>query len=149
MDHYEKLNKALVYAFNRIMDIENKCLTVDEFSDITSNDMHIIEVIGMDEPKNMSTIAKELFVTVGTLTIAMNGLVKKGYVERRRGEKDKRVVFIQLTQKGIKAFLHHKAFHEKMISGVVNRLSPEQLDVLGDALSNLIDYFETEYKKQS
>ena len=150
LEHYEKLNKALVYAFNRIMDIENRCLNVDKFSDLTSNDMHIIDVIGMEEPKNMSTIAKELFVTVGTLTIAMNGLVKKGYVERKRGEKDKRVVFIQLTNKGKDAFLHHKAFHDKMITGVIKNLSPEQIDVLGDALINLIDYFEEEYiKKES
>ena len=47
--------------------------------------MHVIEAIGIGEPKNMSSIARELSVTVGTLTIAMNSLVKKGYVERSRG----------------------------------------------------------------
>mgnify|MGYP001301250812 CR=1 FL=1 len=39
----------------------------------------------------MSSIARELSVTVGTLTIAMNSLVKKGYVERSRGLEDRRV----------------------------------------------------------
>ena len=35
-----------------------------------------------------------------------------------------------------------------MITGVIKNLSPEQIDVLGDALINLIDYFEEEYKKK-
>lgn len=56
------------------------------------NDMHILECVGMVQTKNMSTIAKSLGVTVGTLTISMNGLVKKGYVNRKRGQQDKRVV---------------------------------------------------------
>ena len=51
----------------------------------------------------MSSIARELSVTVGTLTIAMNSLVKKGYVERRsRGLEDQRVVYISLSGKGRK-----------------------------------------------
>ena len=58
LEHYEKLNKALVYAFNRIMDIENRCLNVDKFSDLTSNDMHIIDVIGMEEPKICQPLLK-------------------------------------------------------------------------------------------
>ena len=47
----------------------------------------------------MSAVAKSLSVTVGTLTIAMNHLVKKGYVERRRSEEDRRVVLVSLSEK--------------------------------------------------
>ncbi|MFQ9509751.1 MAG: MarR family winged helix-turn-helix transcriptional regulator [Lachnospiraceae bacterium] len=146
MNHYDTLNAVLVNLFNRIMDIEQKVLITDEFSDISNNDMHIIEVIGVEEPKNMSTIAKALSVTVGTLTIAMNGLVKKGYVERKRSEIDKRVVFISLTDRGIRAFEHHKAFHKDMINDVMTRLSGEELDVLVKALSGLVDYFDEKDK---
>ncbi len=146
MNHYDTLNAVLVNLFNRIMDIEQKVLITDEFSDISNNDMHIIEVIGVEEPKNMSTIAKALSVTVGTLTIAMNGLVKKGYVERKRSEVDKRVVFISLTDRGIRAFEHHKAFHKDMINDVMTRLSGEELDILVKALSGLVDYFDEKDK---
>ena len=40
------------------MDIEGKAIITEEFRDITNNDMHIIEAIGIYEKKNMSTIAK-------------------------------------------------------------------------------------------
>ena len=42
--------------------------------------------------KTSSEVAKELSITVGTLTVAINNLVKKGYVERLRSEDDRRVV---------------------------------------------------------
>ena len=80
MDDYKVLNEILVRLFRSIMDVEEKAIITQEFQDITNNDMHVIEAIGMGTPKNMSSIAKELSVTVGTLTIAMNSLVKKGYV---------------------------------------------------------------------
>lgn len=64
--------------------------------------MHIIEAIGLGEGNNMSTIAKKLNITVGSLTTSMNSLVKKRYTERIRSEEDRRVVYIRLTEKGIK-----------------------------------------------
>ena len=45
----------------------------------------------------MSDIAAALHITVGSLTTSMNGLVKKGYTERERSGKDRRVVYIRKT----------------------------------------------------
>ena len=44
--------------------------------------------------------AGDLNITVGTLTTAINNLLKKGYVNRKRGEKDRRVVYISLSENG-------------------------------------------------
>ena len=60
--------------------------------------MHTIEAIGMYK-KTTTEVAKELSITVGTLTIAINRLVKKEYVERIRSEDDRRVVKLGLTKK--------------------------------------------------
>lgn len=141
MDQYNAVNKILVSLFNDIMDIESKAIITEEFKDISSNDMHIIEAIGIETPKNMSTIAKILKVTVGTLTIAINNLVKKGYVIRERGEKDRRVVFISLSEKGKKAYEHHAAFHNEMTEAILMKLSKEEIMVLLKALNNISDYF--------
>ena len=60
MDIYESLNSILVTLFNDIMNIEEKALITDEFKDISVTDMHIIEAIGIDEPRTMSIISKAL-----------------------------------------------------------------------------------------
>ena len=62
--------------------------------------MHIIAAVGEHGAKSMSAVAKIQKVTVGTLTIAVNSLVKKGYITRVRSEEDRRVVLVSLTEKG-------------------------------------------------
>ena len=105
MDIFESLNSVLVDLFNDILNIEERALITEEFKDISVTDMHIIEAVGIEEPRTMSTISKSLGVTMGTLTVGINGLVKKGYVTRKRGEKDRRIVYASLTDKGIAAYL--------------------------------------------
>lgn len=143
MDTYGTLNEVLVRLFRDIMDIEQQAIITQEFKDITNNDMHVIEAIGIGEPKNMSTIARELSVTVGTLTIAMNSLVKKGYVTRERGREDRRVVYISLSDKGKTAYSHHALFHKEMIEGVIKQLEDDELKVLIKALTKLNGWFRS------
>ena len=141
MEHYKMLNDILVNLFNEILGIEEKALTSSEFRDISVNDMHILEAVGTEEPRSMSSVAKSLSVTVGTLTIAMNNLVKKGYVNRARSEEDRRVVLISLSEKGEKAYYHHQKFHDDMIQAIMTDLDETQMDALTQALNKLRAFF--------
>ena len=147
MDNYGTLNEVLVNLFNDIMDIEQKAIITPEFKDITNNDMHVIDAIGVGTPKNLSSIARELSVTVGTLTIAMNSLVKKGYVVRERSSEDRRVVYISLSEKGKKAYEHHASFHRQMIQGVMEELDGKELEVLVKTLKHLNSWFRQVQQK--
>ena len=138
----KNLNEMLVNLFNHVMDVESQAVITKEYEDITNNDMHIIEAVGIDEPRNMSDIAKRLGVTVGTLTTNMNGLDKKGYITRRRSDKDKRVVYITLTERGKKAFFHHRDFHKNMIKSVVVGLDDDEKRLLYRCLIKLDAFFE-------
>ena len=139
------LNELLVNLFNNIMDIEAKAVITEEFKDITNNDMHIIEAIGIEEPQKMSVIARHLSVTVGTLTTAINRLIKKEYVERRRIEEDRRVVLIKLTNKGEKAFDSHAQFHDDMIKSIIQELPETEETVLIASLKRMTNFFEEKY----
>ena len=141
MDQYQTINDVLVRLFNEIMDREEKAIITEEVKDISNNDMHIIETIGIEEPRNMSTVAKSLSVTVGTLTIAVNSLVKKGYVKRVRSEEDRRVVLLSLPEKGLRAYRHHAQFHKQMVEAVMQNMTEEELSVLVRALQNLSAFF--------
>ena len=135
------LNELLVNLFNNVMDTEAKVIITEEFKDITNNDMHIIEKVDLGEGKSMSAIAKEMNVTVGTLTSSMNSLVKKGYVERFRTENDRRVVYIKLTEKGIAAYHHHAEYHRQMTLAIMERLTEEEVPVLMKMLEGLTGFF--------
>lgn len=141
MDINSALNELLVKTFRNINEIEERAIRTGEYRDVTPNDIHVIEAIGMGEKKNMSTVAKALHVTTGTLTISINSLVKKNYVERVRSEEDRRVVLVSLTEKGRRAFLHHQQFHEKMVNVIVEQLSEEEQQVLEKALMRINQFF--------
>ena len=96
----------------------------------------------------MSAIARKLNITMGSLSTAMNSLVKKHYAERNRSESDRRVVNIRLTSKGRKAFDYHRQFHDRMTEAVLAHLSEDQVKVLAQALENLTTFFRS-YGKET
>lgn len=136
------LNDLVVDLFHGISYEEEKAVITGEFKDISNKDMHIIDAIGIKKPRNMSSIAKDLNITVGTLTIAINNLLKKGYVKRKRGEKDRRVVYISLSKKGKRAYKHHREFHQEMIKGLLEPLNEEEEKMLIRVMQYFHDYFK-------
>ncbi|WP_461613525.1 MarR family winged helix-turn-helix transcriptional regulator [Clostridium sp. Marseille-QA1073] len=139
------LNELLVQTFNDILKIEQKALAESVLKDLSITETHTIEAIGMYEVKTMSEVAQNLKITVGTLTTAINKLVKKGYVERNRCEEDRRSVKIKLTRKGKLAYRIHEKFHHEMIKATVEGLSQEEEDVLIRSLEKLNEFFKSKY----
>lgn len=139
------LNELLVQTFNDILKIEQKALAESVLKDLSITETHTIEAIGMYEVKTMSEVAQNLKITVGTLTTAINKLVKKGYVERNRCEEDRRSVKIKLTRKGKLAYRIHERFHHEMIKASIEGLSQEEEDVLIRSLEKLNEFFKSKY----
>lgn len=124
------------------MKLEERAVITEEFKDLTNNDMHIIEAIGLGDGNNMSTIARKLGITVGSLTTSMNSLVNKKYAVRERSEEDRRIVYIRLTPKGEKAYHHHAEFHKKMVEAAMENVKEEELPVLIRVLDDLFEFFK-------
>lgn len=139
------LNKLLVQLFRDILDIEEKWLQNSEFSDLSVTEIHVIEAISLDKERTMSEVAYDLSITVGTLTTAINKLVKKGYVDRRRIEEDRRVVLVMLTDKGKEVFKYHEEFHNDMVKCTIDSFSKEEEIVLVSALKRVSEFFEEKY----
>lgn len=136
------INELFVNLFKDISDLEERAIQTGEYKTVTTNDMHVIEAIGIGQAKNMSSVAKILDVTMGTLTISVNSLVKKGFVQRVRSEEDRRVVLVSLTDSGKKAYEHHRLFHENMISQATEKLTEEEKKVLEKVLTKLNLFFK-------
>lgn len=142
----EVLNKLLVQLFNDILHIEEKAMKDTEFANLSITEIHTIEAIGKEGNKTMGKIAHDLRITVGTLTTAINRLIKKGYVERKRTEEDRRVVLVNLTEKGEEVFNVHNIFHEEMIDAILEAFKGEDLEILTKILGKASRFFERKYE---
>jgi len=141
------INELFVKIYNDILTVEQGALQRGEFRDLSITEMHTIEQIGMYTPRTMTNVAEDLHFTVGTLTMAINRLVKKGYVERKRIETDRRVVLVQLTEKGKLAYRIHEKFHTDMVRYLITDLEEQEEDVLIHALEKLSHFMEAMWEK--
>lgn len=145
-DTRHTLNELLVDLFNYILLIEEKNLQ-DQGVNLSMTEVHILEAIQKSESNMMSAIAKRLMVTQGTLTVSTSKLVKKGYVERVKDEKDKRIVRLTLTEKAESIIHIHDQFHEEMIEKLLNELELDKEEELIRSLKNLMKFFKERDRK--
>lgn len=147
MEKKEKLNIILVKLMNSVLKVEEQSLKENENIDLSITEIHTLEAIGEDKLKTMTQVAGALKISVSTLTIAVNKLVKKGYVERRRVPEDRRIVKIGLTEKGIEIVKMHRKFHKEMIDEITADMEDGELEVLLKSLESLGDFFKMRLTK--
>lgn len=137
-----EINEYLVMIFNEILLIEEDALKQSEFSDLTIKEMHTIEAIGLNGNLSSSEVAKRLSVTVGTLSVSVQNLVKKGYVERVRLPEDRRVVNLRLTKRGKLLYRLHRKFHLNMVNQTLSGLNDSEALALQKGLRNLHTFLD-------
>lgn len=148
MNEYEKqINNLLLNIYDKILVTEEKALSKGIFGDISVAEMHTLEGIGLYGNRTMSETAATLGVTTGTLTVAIDRLVRKEYVERHRDPSDRRVVRIELTKKGKLAFRMHNKFHTLLVDRLTHPLDEIQRQVLLDTLLGISDFTSEQYQR--
>ena len=137
-----EINNFLVSIFNDVLMIEERTLQTSQFKDVSIKEMHTIEAIGMYQEHTTSQVARKLGITVGTLTVSVNNLVRKGYVNRVRNNEDRRVVKLALTKKGRLLYRLHDKFHRDMVKETIEEMSEEEAEILMRGLKNLHGFLE-------
>jgi DNA-binding MarR family transcriptional regulator len=124
--------------------VEEKSLKHVGGGDLSIAEFHTLECIGdgQDNRRTVGEIAEALDVTVPTVTVCVNKLVKKGYVTKTRSEKDARVAIIELTREGRKMNRLHRYFHEQMLLTVKDEFTDEEMEILIRCLRKLNGFFE-------
>ncbi len=140
------LNRLISCAFNDISRAEQNALYAGGMTDVSVNEAHTVDAIGYYVPKTMSEVASKLEITMGTLTVAINHLVKKGYVKKERSSKDRRVFMLSLTDKGKNLYKVHQNFHFELVKNLILDLSDYEADMFIEALSSLNKYLSDKLK---
>ena len=140
----EELNTLLVDTFDAILRVEEKSLKHVGNGKLSIAEFHTLECIGRGEDcqRTVGEIAESLGVTVPTVTVCVNKLVKKGYVTKTRSEKDARIAIIELTPDGRKMNRLHRFFHEQMILAIRGEFDDEEMDCLIRCIHKLHTFFE-------
>lgn len=144
----KELNDLLVDTFRSILKVEEDTLKQSKV-DLSISELHLLEAVGknQEEGRTISEIAQEMDITLPSVTVAINKLSKKGYVQKVRNSQDGRMVFVTLTKQGCKMDHVHRYFHEQMVRKVSAGLSEEEKRILALGIAKLDRFFKEKSAK--
>lgn len=134
----EMLNRFLTDLFDRFQHAEAAFFSG---ADLSPQEAKLLETVcqavddGMDNRSTAIAAARQ--VTAGTLTSAAKVLEKKGYLTRRRDERDRRVVRLTPTELGRKASEGYAAFRKKVAESAVACLTEDEAAAFARAVDKL------------
>ncbi len=139
----EALNDILFNAYRNIINLEEKSLQKISKTSLSINEMHLIEIVKkygeLGAPINR--LATKMHITRPSATVAVDKLVKKGYVQKHNCKEDGRQVRVTLTDEGIKIDNYHKQYHREMVDAVSKELNDVEKLHLISGIRKLNEYF--------
>ena len=108
---------VLMKAFQALMPHAAESIERTELGD---SDFRVLEALLHKGPLPVNTVGPKVWLTPGSISVAVDRLVKKGLVSRKDHPGDRRVRQVQLTAKGraliTRGFLEHAAAMESVVS---------------------------------
>ncbi|MEM4912302.1 MAG: MarR family transcriptional regulator [Metallosphaera sp.] len=92
-----------------------------------------------DSPKSMVYLAKEVLMTQAGITAAIDRLEEKGLVKRERDKEDRRIINVQITERGVKATEEAIQVFNELAVDLVKDLSDEDKAKLVELLDKLLE----------
>jgi DNA-binding MarR family transcriptional regulator len=92
--------------------------------------LNVLMALRSGEAVTMSHLAEMLDVSVASTTGIVDRMEKKGVVERRHSEADRRVVEVHLTERGRAVFLAMRAERQVRLTTLLAAISDEDLAAL-------------------
>lgn len=142
----EKLNRQAAELSNHLERFMIHTVRVQHslrggFEDLNKQEANVIYLLGQTGASIMRELAEKLRLHVSTMTGIVDKLTENGFVERTRSDTDRRIVRVDLTEKGKRAY---RLEHEKraqislsMLAALDAQERQSMLDLFGKIISEL------------
>ncbi|MBF8418185.1 MarR family winged helix-turn-helix transcriptional regulator [Heyndrickxia coagulans] len=106
---------------------------------VTLNEFMVLKLLS-ESPMRSSDLSKMLQVSASHITSVTDSLVEKGLIERRRSNKDRRVVDLILTEKGKSLIGRLKEIKSRFLKDQLNVFTEEERETLYRLFRKLEDH---------
>lgn len=104
----------------------------------------ILRILVETGRKTMANLADLNFVTQAWITGMADRMEEKGYVKRARSSEDRRVIYVELTEKGQIFIEKMRKVHDEFLKDLFSFIQPEESELL----ANAIEKFSRELEKK-
>ncbi|WP_442601265.1 MarR family winged helix-turn-helix transcriptional regulator [Paenibacillus sp. KN14-4R] len=133
----------LEHAFRKILKLISTQWSKHVDNTINRSQFLVLERLA-ESPHNISTLAEALHITSGAVTGISDKLVEEGLASRRRAENDRRVVYLEITDKGHEILetlsKQRKQLFEKFFSGLTDTDIAALTRIFEQIIENQEDY---------
>ncbi|MDF1509130.1 MarR family transcriptional regulator [Robertmurraya sp. DFI.2.37] len=97
-------------------------------SKLTHDQLYIIRYINRVGSCTSTALAEEFEVKKSAITAIINRLWEKGFIQRTRDEKDRRVVYLTLTEKGEELFWRIDKRIQQLVEELISQFEPSEIE---------------------
>lgn len=140
-DHLETKHDRALKLFV-VLSRANKVIMEHALRDMRKHGLNptefmVLELLYHKGPTPLQQIGGKILLASGSMTYVIDRLVQKGYLVRKPCEKDRRVIYADLTEKGKELFDQIFPLHEEVIYEALSGLNEEEKDQVITLLKKL------------
>ncbi|MDQ0058604.1 DNA-binding MarR family transcriptional regulator [Paenibacillus harenae] len=107
--------------------------------------IRMMQHLSRHSPLKSTDLAELLLLTAGAVTLMGDKLYDRGLIDRYRGERDRRVVYLAITELGKQYISSFRANDEQLIKIITDRIPEEDLRELRRIVTLLNESLEGDY----
>lgn len=134
----EKIVAIIAKLSHSLGEMEEQAKDYFGLNELTLTQMHYLEVINQLENPNITELASELQITKPTVTVAIDKLIERDYVQKVPSDADRRNSHLHLTEKGQQINAMHNYAHERFSELIKEALEPDEIDEMVRILEKLV-----------
>jgi DNA-binding MarR family transcriptional regulator len=96
-------------------------------SPLSRQQILLLFTLNMHEKMTISELAGELSLSTSATTLAVNRLLRGHYIERMKDERDRRLVWIKITEYGRESMLEIKAHRDAIAINYLKKLTEDEI----------------------
>lgn len=147
--YFQNLMKGLEDAYTLISVVEEEMVEKARKLNLSLAEVHMLRSIGKNKEKGrtITELAAERYITLSSVTIAVNKLERKGYVLKTRAREDGRVVYVKLTEQGVRVERLYHRFHQSLAHNMAQGFSETEKQVLLEGIGRLNGFLKRRIEK--
>lgn len=107
------------------------------YAELDTKENGIVRAIARLEQPRVSDVARELRISMSTASWCIDRLEQKKYLVRRRGDSDRRAVYLTLTRKGRTVVQQFEDIFVRLAGAAEERLTEPELESFIDMLGRM------------
>ncbi|MDU0460444.1 MAG: MarR family transcriptional regulator [Geobacteraceae bacterium] len=111
---------------------------IEHETSLTGPQLWVVKILKESSPMKVSDLARRMYLHPATMVGLLDRLEAKGLLKRTRSEKDRRVVYIDLTEQGRDLEINSPEVVQNLLIGGLENLTGQELKIISEGMEQVV-----------